>query len=204
MPKKTPVKSLDLDTAKTSVENKITMTSLLLSYQFEYGVNFNERIINLTGDIDETMFFVLDSALNEMETKSKKDIVIKIHSVGGNVYDALAIVGRITECKCKIITKGYGCVMSAATLILASGTRRREISKYGRFMWHEASYSLEGKHSEIKATVKEMEREEALFSEYMAEFTKKDAKFWRSTGVHEDAYFSPNQLKSFGVVDEVF
>lgn len=94
--------------------------------------------------------------------------------------------------------------MSAATLILAAGTRRREMSAYGAFMWHEASYGVEGRHSAIKATAQQVEKEEKFWAEKMAQFTKKDKKFWAEKGVGIDAYFTPEQLIRYGVADELF
>ena len=70
--------------------------------------------------------------------RGEKAITIRLHSEGGSVYEALAIVGRIEKCKCQIITEGYGAIMSAATLILASGDKRR-ISRLAWFMVHESN-----------------------------------------------------------------
>lgn len=189
---------------KTTVENKLTKAAMLLSYQFDHGVNFKERIINIVGEIDEDTFNLVDAALTEMESQSKKDITVKINSEGGSTYQAMAIIGRIKESKCGIVTKGYGAVMSAATLILASGTRKRTISSDACFMWHEASYGLEGRHSEIKNTVNQVEKEERYWADRMAECTSKDSHFWLTNGVGKDAYFDAKQLLEMGVVDELF
>ena len=176
---------------------------MLLSYMVEYGVDFSRRIVNLTGEVDEVMFDILDFALTEMESSSKKSITIKINSPGGDTYQAMAIIGRIKECTCHIVTKGYGQVMSAATLILACG-KKRKMSTDGFFMWHEAQYDLSGKHSANKADVKQVEREEKFWAARMADYSNKDAKFWLEHGIGIDAYFTANQLLKLGVVDELF
>jgi hypothetical protein len=76
-----------------------------------------------------------------MESEDKSTVTIKINSPGGSTYDAMAIIGRIRSAKCYIVTEGYGQIMSAASLILASG-RKRRINKYAFLMWHEASYGV--------------------------------------------------------------
>lgn len=186
-----------------SLEDKLTHASLLLNYQFDEGVDFQRREIRLVGDVDEDMFKLLDAAMSCMETESKSSITIKINSHGGYIYQAMAIVGRIRESKCKIVTKGYGPIMSAATLILASGDRRM-ISKHSWFMHHEMSYGLQGRHSELKAAVTQSEREEVQWAGWMEEFSGRPKDFWLKTGVGIDIYFTAEQLLETGVVDELF
>ena len=197
-------KVLSTISPRTSLENKISLQALLLSYEFELGIDFQRRIIKITDEIDQFTFDLVDGAMTEMEHQSRSDITIKINSPGGSTYDALAVIARIRKSKCKVITEGYGHVMSAATLILASGTRRRSMAEDGFFMWHEASYTTEGRHSQNKAVVAQVEKEEALWAKKMAAQSKKTAKFWAEKGIGTDVFFTAAQLKKFGVVDEVF
>lgn len=175
---------------------------LQLEYAFDYGVNLAQRVITLTGEIDEEMFVKIESALTQLESESKKTVVIKINSSGGSVYDALAIVGRITQSSCNIVTEGYGCIMSAATLILACGDKRH-VSKYAWFMHHEASYDAEGKLSSHKALLIQQDREEKEWAKHMASFTGKEIDFWYKTGQQIDAYFTPEELLNLGIADEI-
>lgn len=198
-PRKIGVSKLD---SGAKLEDRLTHASLLLGYLFEDGVDFQRRVISLTGDVDESMFMKLDAALSEMESESRAAITIKINSPGGFVYQAMAIVGRMRHSKCKIVTCGYGAVMSAATLILAAGDKRL-ISKYAWFMHHESQYAVEGRHSEIKASVAQGEREEAQWAGWMADFSNKPKEFWLKNGTHVDSYFSAEELLDLGVADEL-
>lgn len=202
-PKRPPRRAVSKLGPNVSTEDRLTHASLLLGYLFEDGVDFQRRTIQLTGEVDTEMYERLDAAMSEMEAESKKAITIKIDSYGGDVYQAMAIVGRIRESKCQIVTKGYGAIMSAATLILAAGDKR-SCSEYSWFMHHEASYGVEGKHSEVKAFVRQSEREEKQWSEWMAEFSKRPANFWLEEGTGTDAYFTAEELLEMGVVDELF
>lgn len=188
---------------KSNVDSKLTQAALLLEYSFGYKVDFKNRIILISGDIDQEAFEVVEAALTEMESQSRSTVTVKINSPGGEVYHALAIIGRLKESKCKIVTKGYGHIMSAATMILAAGDERM-ISRFSFFMHHESSYGVEGKHSEIKNEVGQMEKEEQCWAQWMEEFTKKPKKFWLSTGVGKNSYFSPEELIELGVADEIF
>jgi ATP-dependent protease ClpP protease subunit len=193
----------DTSAGKANLDHKLSATALNMGIAFEYGVNFKERTISLVGEIEASMFTLVDIALTEMEAQSKATITVRINSPGGSTYDAMAIIGRLKSSKCYIVTEGYGHVMSAATLILACGDRRR-ISKYAWFMHHEAAYEAGGRHSEIKNVWTQVEREEKFWAECLAQFTKRDAKFWEKTGISLDKFYSPQDLVEMGVADEVF
>lgn len=193
----------EVGTKGTTVDNKLTHAAMLLSYMVEYGIDFKRRTISLTGEVDESMYDILDFGMTEMESQSKKAITIKINSPGGSTYQACAIIGRMKECTCQTVTKGYGHVMSAATLILACG-KKRKMSTEAFFMWHESQYDLSGRHSQNKADVRQVEKEERYWANRMAKYSNKNEKFWLENGVGIDAYFSAEQLLKIGVVDELF
>jgi ATP-dependent Clp endopeptidase proteolytic subunit ClpP len=200
--KRNPKRSLLLENVKTNVDSKLTQAAIILEYSFIYGVNFKERTIRLTGEINNEHFQLVDSALTELEAQGRKSVTVIINSPGGDMYEALAIIGRLKRSPCHIVTEGYGQIMSASTLILASGDKRR-VSEYAFFMHHEASYGVDGRHSEIKNQVKQADREDDKWCEWMSKFTKKDKKFWKSNGVGVDAYFSVEELLEHGVIDEI-
>ena len=183
----------------TKIDNAEKL-ELHLKYLFE-GVNFKDRVITISEEIEDPLFLRIDAALTEMESHSRKAITIRINSDGGSPYCAAAIVGRMKASKCQINTEGYGRMMSAATLILAAG-KVRKVSFMAWFMWHESSYGVEGRHSEVKTIVEQQEKEETSWAEWMTRFTKKDKKFWYDTA-KKDTYLSPNELLSYGVVDEI-
>lgn len=189
----------------SSVDNKLTRLAILLEYEFELGIDFSRRIIKITDEINQFTFDIVDGALTEMESHGRSDVTIKICSPGGSTYYAMAIIDRIKESTCKIVTKGYGHVMSAATLILASGTRRREMAEGAFFMWHEARYDPgDLKHSEHEALVRQVKKEEMMWCKRMALLSNKNEKYWKENGVGIDAYFNSEQLKRMGVIDEIF
>lgn len=188
--------------AKKVEESKISQTALHLEYLFD-GVDFKNRSITISEDIHEDLFIFVDAAMNEMERVNRKHITIKLNSPGGSVYEALAIVGRMKKSPCNIHTEIYGHTMSAATLIAAAGDVRK-MSKYAFFMHHSSSYEVSGRHSEVRATVEQMEREERLWAKWMADLTTPDDEFWYETGKNVDAYFTAEECLELGVVDEVF
>lgn len=192
-----------ITSSKTTVDNKLTFAQMNVNWAFEYGVNFTQRTITWSQDIAFPMFDIIDAALTIMEAESKATITLKLHSPGGDTYEAIAVIGRLRKSKCNIVIEGYGHIMSAATLILASGNKRK-LDKLAQFMWHSASYGVEGRHSEIKATVQQVEMEEKMWAKAMAELTNKPEKFWLEKGVHLDYYLNAETLLKYGVIDEIF
>lgn len=186
-----------------SSESYIEIEKFRLTYLFEHGIDFSNRTFQLTGTIGEDFdFSYVDNALSEFERLGNKRIIIRLNSEGGSVTEALAIVGRIRSSKCTIVVEGYGMIASAATMILASGHKRR-ISKYASFMHHESHYYVGGKHTEVTDQVIQMEKEEKLWAQWMAELSKKDYKFWYNKGKRKDYFITAQQAVEFGVADEV-
>jgi len=190
-----------VEVEQVDVGTELAVMDMSYRYAFEYKLDIQNRIVQLS-TITPGSFERLDTAMSMMETSSNEPITIKIHSVGGDVYEALAIVGRITSSPCVIYTIGYGAIMSAATLILACGDQRF-MSKYATFMHHESSYSTGfDRHSTIKGMVNQQEKDEEAWAKYMAEFTKKNAKYWKTKGL-TDFYLTPEQCISHGIIDSI-
>lgn len=204
VPKKT-VRSGGIFGSKKPADTALTLRALQLEYYLSYGINLRDRILTLSGPIDTPMFDLVDVAMSEFEADSRKGITVRIHSEGGSVYEALAIIGRLRSSKItKLTTEGYGQIMSAATMILACGDERR-ISKFAYFMHHEAAYGVEyGRVSEHEDLLEQVKKEENDWAKWMAGFSNKTTKFWKETGCRKDAYFSPTELIKLGVVDEIF
>ena len=190
--------------SQKSKHTDVDKESLRLEYCFEKGINFKDRIIQITGEIEENSSFDwLDAALTEMERDSKKAITLKINSPGGSVYEALAMVDRIQESKCHIVTKCYGHAMSAAGLLLAAGNKRL-MGKRSWFMYHEIYTGARGTVSELKDQVSQVEREMQDWARAMEEFTDQHCDYWQSVAHKHDFHLNAEQCLELGVVDELF
>ena len=177
---------------------------LHLEYAFYERVNFRNRRVLLTEDIEEDSFTFIDAALTELETNNDDPITIVINSFGGSYYEALAIVGRIRKSNCEIITEGYGKMMSAAFLILACG-HKRKVNQFAWGMFH--TISMGQHHSPahyVESEAKHLMTEVNQMCEILAKFTKKPKRFWRGLAKKPDTYMSPDKLLQLGVVDEIF
>jgi ATP-dependent Clp protease protease subunit len=108
---------------------------------------------------DENIASAIEWILYESLTaKEEKILTLYINSIGGDLYNAFALIDVMKASELTIRTVGIGAVMSSAFLIFASGSRGyRLASNNASFMSHQYSDSLTGKHHDLKATMKDGE-----------------------------------------------
>lgn len=177
---------------------------LKLDVLFERGLDLADRRVQLVGIVDEQMFKALDAHLSVLEAESNEPITVVLNSSGGHAYDGHALAARIRSSPCQITVKGYGAVMSAATLILAAG-HKRELSKYAIVMIHESSAEFAGKSLEMKHYAKWCVREEVIYCNMMAELTGTQSDVWKKIiGSGRDQYFDAEEILKLGLVDRLF
>lgn len=179
----------------------------------DQGIDFKNRIIRITGSIGDCSsplsgaseyfdFNLLEIALTKMEKLSNSPITIKINSEGGLVYEALAIIGRMKASPCHIITEGYGCVMSAATLILMAGDERK-LSRFTSTMFHAMQYGTDGAHDDIKEHVAQADKEMKKIASHYEEFSNQTASFWTRKIKKKEFYPTAKEMLEFGAIDEI-
>lgn len=202
--------SLDLPTQQTALASVDLSTDRAtdLEYSFRLGIDFENRRISLLGEIVPEMFGVFDSAISVFEKEPKKPVRLSITSPGGDLVTASAIISRMRLAKQEsgllIDTRGLGDISSAAFLILAAGTRTREIAREASAMFHAVSYTMEGKHGENRALSKEIERLIDFWCGWLEERTKETKDFWLKVTEHPtDTFYSPLELVELGVVDAI-
>lgn len=196
-------------------DSKLDTLKHELEVNLEHGMDFKNRIIRISGSIGDCSsplaggsedyfdFNLLDIAMTKMEQESEtQPITIKINSEGGLVYEALAMIGRIKNSPCTIITEGYGSVMSAATLILMAGDTRR-LSRFCCTMFHSMQYGTDGAHDDIKDQVAQADKEMKKLAGYYEEFSTEKASFWTRKIKKKEYYPTAEEMLSHGAIDEV-
>ena len=93
-------------------------------------------------------------AIRNISEITSKTVVVNIRSTGGNVNDALLIYDTLIALNAEIITRCYGYVASAATIIAQAASKgKREISRNALYLIHQASSAAEGNSGELAQTV---------------------------------------------------
>lgn len=176
----------------------------LIDLCLDYGIDLKNRVINFTGDLEEGYFSIFDFAMTRMESESRKAIVFKINTYGGDTHECMALIARIKESNCQIVTKAYGKCMSSGLVLLASGDKRLA-SKFCTVMHHPVSYNTGNeKHPINKAYLKQMDVEEEMRLKYLAEVTNTTYAKWKKLSTPIDVYLTAQKCLEMGVIDEIF
>jgi ATP-dependent Clp protease protease subunit len=202
----------ELEQKRTVIKDSQSSDELPLKWkealtQIDYGFDYETSSVLIFGDImDGTLYDLIlrIRGILHMRPEEKKNdpINIILNSDGGDVYEALGIIDFIQSLNVKVNTICRGRAMSAAALILCSGTGIRAASKNSTIMFHEMSSGIYGKSSDMKANVQHMEKLEEILVTIMSDNSNKDKKFWRDITI-KDYYISPQEALELGVIDSI-
>jgi ATP-dependent Clp protease protease subunit len=173
-----------------------------LDLLFEYGIDEKSRTITLIGEVDDDMLHVVECGLTHLERLNNESITIRLNSGGGSVTSGLSIIDRIQESTCEINIHASGQICSMAILILAAGDFRTA-NNLTQFMHHEETYDSPGRHSQNKGFIAFSDKFDDMLCKWLATRTTKDFKFWKSTGVGIDHWFTSVDAKNYGLIHEI-
>ena len=141
------------------------------------------------------------------EGQKVKDISFYISTYGGSADDMMSIhdMMRLTKENRDIQTIGMGKIMSAGTLILASGTRgKRKIMKNCRVMIHAVSAGNVGALHNLQNEMEEIQNIQDMYIDALCNetlLTKRQLKKMLDQKVN--VYLSAEEAVEYGLADEV-
>lgn len=178
--------------------------------EIEFAVDVEDSVVYIIGEIED--FGLYDfivrcrAIIRNRDEGDESPINVIIDSVGGDVYEMFGIIDYIESLErnsnIKVNTICRGKAMSAAAMILASGTGKRLASKRSTIMIHEGSSVAAGKSSDLKAAHKYNSHLESMANSILGEKTSKDKKFW-SEQSKTDLYLSAKDAQKLGVIDGI-
>tara|TARA_Y100001980_G_C14447606_1_gene232224 strand:- start:191 stop:808 length:618 start_codon:yes stop_codon:yes gene_type:complete len=169
-----------------------------------YSRLLKERIIFLTGPIDDNVASLICAQLLFLESENpKKDISFYINSPGGIVWSGLAIYDTMQYISSKIMTICIGQAASAGSLLLTAGEKGMRYSlPNSRIMVHQPSGGYQGQVTDIEIQTNEIRRSKQRLNEIYSKHTGK--KIEEITSIMErDKYFSPEEAIKFGLIDKM-
>jgi ATP-dependent Clp protease protease subunit len=172
----------------------LTLSDLLLE----------NRIVFLEGVIDDVASNnVVMKLLYLQSEKRNQEISLYINSPGGYVSSTLAIYDTIQFLDSPVATFAIGLVASGAALLLAGGRKGKRFSlPHAKIMLHQPAGEVGGQAADIEIAAKEVLRDKETLIKIFAEHTGQDPeKIRRET--ERDRYFTPQEAKEWGLVDEV-
>ena len=161
----------------------------------EFGVNTSLRTIylhHLGGDesINWRTSSRLIKNIDLLEAINHKPITIKmIASDGGDLGEGLSMYSAIKHSSCKIHIIGYGCVCSAATIVMQAADKR-SLMRDSEFMFHHGSIWLDQTSLAARATIQSSTRYNKMMLDIYAGRCK-DGPFFK------ERKYSPSRIKSY-------
>ncbi|MDC2992217.1 ATP-dependent Clp protease proteolytic subunit [Pelagibacteraceae bacterium] len=169
-----------------------------------YSRLLKERIIFLTGPIDDNVASLICAQLLFLESENpKKEISFYINSPGGIVWSGLAIYDTMQYISSKIMTICVGQAASAGSLLLTAGEKGMRYSlPNSRIMVHQPSGGYQGQVTDIEIQTNEIRKSKQRLNEIYSKHTGK--KLLEISEIMErDKYFSPDEAIKFGLIDKI-
>jgi ATP-dependent Clp protease, protease subunit len=183
----------------------VERTSYGIKEMNPYNKLFEERIIFLGVQIDDASANDVMAQLLTLEAiDPDRDILIYINSPGGSMTSMMAIYDTMQFIQPEIQTFCIGQAASAAAVLLAAGAKgKRAALPNARIMLHQpAMESGYGQSSDLEIQAREILRMRTAMEDVIARHTGKDAAQVRKD-IERDRFFSPNEAKEYGLVDDV-
>jgi ATP-dependent Clp protease, protease subunit len=170
-----------------------------------YSRLLRERIIFVTGGVEDHMASVITAQLLFLESENpKKDIYMYINSPGGVVTAGMAIHDTMQYIRPKVGTVCIGQAASMGAFLLCAGEPGMRVAlTNARIMIHQPSGGAQGMASDIEIQAKEILRIRQRMNELMAHYTGQPYDEIEKA-VERDRFFGAEEAKAFGLVDAVF
>ena len=162
---------------------------------------FDKRIIFLDGTV------TTESALKVIKqimalSLTKEPIVLIITSTGGEITAGLSIIDTMKCCEIPITTVVMSYAYSMGAVIASAGTKRL-IMKNSRMMLHQPLISeFAGNVSEIEKLSERMQETKDKINRILADNCKRTLKEVAKV-TDKDTFFTSEEAKEFGLVDEI-
>jgi len=169
-----------------------------------YSRLLKERIIFLTGPVEDTVASLITAQLLYLEAENpKKEISMYINSPGGVVTSGMAIYDTMQFVRPSVSTLCIGQAASMGSLLLAAGEEgKRYALPNARIMVHQPSGGFQGQASDIELHAKEIlamrERLNLVYAKHTGQPVKEIAK-----ALDRDNFMTADDAREFGIIDEV-
>jgi ATP-dependent Clp protease, protease subunit len=169
-----------------------------------YSRLLKERIIFLIGPVNDAVASLICAQLLFLESENpSKDIAFYINSPGGYVTSGLAIYDTLQYIRPEVSTVCIGQAASMGSLLLSAGAKGKRFSlPNSRIMVHQPSGGAQGQASDIEIQAQEILKLRSRLNDIYARHTGRPLDEIEQA-MERDKFMSPEEAKSFGIIDEV-
>lgn len=168
-----------------------------------YSRILEDRIIFLSGEIDDNVSNIVVAELLYLDSLNNDDISIYINSNGGSITAGMAIYDTMNFIKSDVSTICVGMAASMAAFLLSSGEDgKRYALKNAEIMIHQPLGGVSGQATEIKIAAERILRIKDKMNRIMAENTGKDIKKIEND-TERDNFMTSDEALSYGIIDKI-
>lgn len=162
-----------------------------------------DRIIFLTGEIDDNTSNTIVSELLYLDSLNHEDIYLYINSPGGSITSGLAIMDTMNFIKSDVRTICLGMAASMAAFLLSCGTKGKRFAlPNSEIMIHQPLGGVNGQATEIKIAAERILKLKKKLNEILSKNTnQKLEKIEIDT--ERDYFLTADEAKDYGIIDKI-
>ena len=166
-----------------------------------YSRLLKDRIIFLSGEINDNVANIIVSELLYLDNLNNEDIYLYINSPGGSITSGMSIYDTMNFIKSKVITIGIGMCASMAAFLLSSG-KLRYVLPNTEVMIHQPIGGAQGQTTDIKIAAERIIKLKDKLNKILAKNTKQPlAKIIEDT--ERDNFLSSEEALKYGLIDKI-
>ena len=168
-----------------------------------YSRLLKDRIIFLSGEIDDNLANIIVCELLYLDSISSDDIYLYINSPGGSITSGMAIYDTMNYIKSDVSTICIGMAASMASIILSSGTKGKRFALLNsEVMIHQPLGGASGQATEIKIAAKRILKLKDNLNQILANNTNQDIKKIEND-TERDNFMTSNEALEYGIIDKI-
>ena len=162
-----------------------------------------DRIILLSGEIDDNLANVIVSELLYLDSINHDDISLYINSPGGSITSGMAIMDTMNFIKSDVSTICIGMAASMGAFLLSCGKKgKRYILPNAEVMIHQPLGGVEGQATEIKIVAERILKLKEKLNKILAKNTGKNIKEI-TKDTERDYFLDSKEALEYGIVDKI-
>ena len=168
-----------------------------------YSRLLKDRIIMLSGEINDNVASIVVSELLYLDSINHEDIYLYINSPGGSVTSGFAIYDTMNFIKSDVRTIVVGMAASMGAFLLSSGTKGKRCAlKNAEVMIHQVLGGAQGQATDIKIAAEHILKIKKKLNLILATNTGQSInKIIRDC--ERDNYMSSEEALQYGLIDEI-
>ncbi len=168
-----------------------------------YSRLLKDRIIILSGEIDDNSANCVVSELLYLDSLNHNDISIYINSPGGSVTAGMAIYDTMNFVKSDVSTICIGMAASMAAFLLSSGEKNKRFAlPNSEVMIHQPLGGAQGQATEIKIAAERILKLRDKLNHILSKNTGQDLKKVEED-TERDHFLSAEEALKYGLIDKI-